>query len=167
MVSLEELQPFVLGPLRERILAFEETDWCCRQAALYVTYLLRHLGHAAVMVEGLVEVEAAQHSLPLTIQHSWTYLPYDNVTVDLMITQANWIGQGIKPCVPVEPVWGDDPPYIHRSINRIWNGKPFHELLATEHWRKPGVLYQTVCDDLLAFAAEELQLEGFVNAALS
>lgn len=164
LVRLDTLRPLVLGALRERIIDFEGSDWCCRQAALYVTYILRRLGYHAVMLEGVVTVEGNPVSIP--IQHAWTRLVNEDVIIDLTITQANWIGKPTVPVQVVEPIWGQDPVYIHRSTNRVWNVEAYEQLLWSDHWQKPGIKYQSICEDMLAFVLSSLRAEG-LHASLS
>lgn len=158
LVGLDALRPLILGPLREKIIRFEGSDWCCRQASLYVTYILRRLGYHAAMLEGVVTVEGNPVAIP--IQHAWTHLLDEDAVVDLTITQANWIGRPTTPVQEIGPVWGRDPAYIHRSTNRVWNLDAYERLLRSDHWQKPGLKYQSICEDMLAFVVGNLRAEG-------
>lgn len=148
-IGLPELKQLVMGPLRDYILEYEGTDWCCRQSALYVTYVARALGHPAVVLEGPVTIETNAPPGRMIVNHAWTVLPEQgNLLIDLMLTQANWLGGDLKPIRLVEPIWGNDPAHVSREVNRVWSKSTTEDLLTKQHWQKPAI-YKSICLEML------------------
>lgn len=149
MTPLEQLKPIILGSFRDYIIGFEGSDWCCRQSAIYVTYVLRHFGHDPVLLEGLVSIQTKGRHDQMSVDHAWVALPREGILIDLMLTQANWIMDGIHPAEDVIPIWGHDPKHITREVRSIWTDSYLTQIMGSEHWQRPGLLYRDICLGML------------------
>jgi hypothetical protein len=154
MPDLIALRPLILGPLRDHILEFEGSDWCCRQSAIYVTKILRHFGHKAALVEGRVTIEAVGDYSYLGINHAWVLLPSEGTLIDLTLTQANYTLPGTAPVQEILPIWGQDPHYVSRDIRMILTEDHLERLMLMEHWCKPGLLYRDICAEMIDYFTE-------------
>lgn len=144
MISLETLKPIIVGPFRDDIIRFEGSDWCCRQASLYLAYALRQLGIPARLPEGTVIIGTWGAYPEVAIDHAW--VDVDGLTIDLTLTQVNWTLRDVD-CEPLERVgviWGNDPPHVVRSIEFFHS---IDDLLQRSHWRK-GIPYREIVEEM-------------------